>query len=130
MWTLFARRCGFTLLEILVAVTILAVALVALMRAFATGLMGIGLAEARVIAVAHARAKLEEVGSVIALEPGELDGEWDDGYRWHVSIDPYELELGEAGAGAALAPYTVEVTVSWDDARDVTLTTLRLGPAQ
>ena len=128
MWTLFARRRGFTLLEILVAVTILAVALVALMRAFATGLMGIGLAEARVIAVAHARAKLEEVGSVIALEPGELDGEWDDGYRWRVEIDPYEI--GEASAEAALVPYTVEVTVSWDGDRNVTLTTLRLGPTQ
>ena len=130
MWTWLARRRGFTLLEILVSVTILAVALVALMRAFSTGLMGIGLAEARATAVAHARAKLEEVGTVIALEAGDLEGEWEDGYRWHVAIERYQLELGEADAGAALAPYTVEVTVSWDEARKFTLSTLRLGPPQ
>ena len=89
-----AWRAGFTLLEILVAVTILAVSLVALMRAFSTGLTGIGLAEARATAVAHARAKLEEVGTVIALEAGDLEGEWVDRYRWQVAIHPYALEVG------------------------------------
>ena len=46
------RARGFTLIEILVAFTILAVAMVALVQAFSSGLRGLGSAEASAVALA------------------------------------------------------------------------------
>ena len=126
------RRGGFTLLEVLIAFTILAVALVALLRAFSSGLRGLDAAEAGAAALQHARSKIEEVGTVIPLEAGEHGGEFEDGTRWSIVIRPHEAG---AGAGAAvetvaLVPYEIEVTVSRERGGKVTLRSLRLAPRQ
>jgi general secretion pathway protein I len=120
-----ARR-GFTLIEVLVAFTILAVAMVAVIQAFSTGLRGLSAAEATATAVMHARAKLDEVGVIIALEPGEHEGAFDDGFAWHAVVRPHEV-AEELATG--VSTYEVEVTVSWDEGRRVRLQTLRLGQA-
>ncbi len=73
-WCRDNRTRGFTLLEVLVAFTILAVALVALLRAFSSGLRGLDAAETASIAVQHARSKMAEVGSTIPLEAGAGHG--------------------------------------------------------
>lgn len=123
-WTR-ARR-GFTLLEVLIAFTILAVAMVAVIQAFSTGLRGLSAAEETATAVMHARSKLDEVGVIIALEPGEFEGAFEDGFAWRTVIrpDPTTEELAPG-----VSAYEVEVTVSRDEARRVRLQTLRLGPA-
>ncbi len=56
------RARGFTLLEVIVAFTILSVALIGLLQAFATGMRGLGAAQASATAVMHARSKLDEIG--------------------------------------------------------------------
>lgn len=121
------RPRGFTLLEIIVAFTILSVALVGLIQAFGAGLRGLGAAQASAAAVMLARSKLDEVGLTIPLEDGESNGETEDGYRWRVSIAPVEdPDLGDALAAIAF-PYRVEVAVTGDRRGAVTLTTIRLG---
>ena len=119
---------GFTLLEVLVAFTILAVALVALLRAFSSGLRGLDAAEVASIAVQHARSKMAEVGSAIPLEPGAEEGAFDDGFRWRVVIEPHELGDGAAAETLPLLPYEVEVTVTGARGGEVTLRSLRLAP--
>ncbi len=123
---------GFTLLEVLVAFTILAVGLVALLRAFSSGLRGLDAAEAASIAVQHARSKMAEVGSAIRLEPGVEEGEFEDGFRWRITIEPHELGDGAAAETLPLLPYEVEVTVTGaggrPGGREVTLRSLRLAP--
>ena len=89
------RARGFTLLEVIVAFTILSVALIGLLQAFATGMRGLGAAQASATAVMHARSKLDEIGEVIPLEDSEVSGEYDDGYRWEVRIT--RIEEGAEG---------------------------------
>jgi general secretion pathway protein I len=126
---------GFTLLEVLVAFTILAVALVALLRAFSSGLRGLDAAEAATAAVQHARSKMAEVGSVIPLEPGVEEGAFEDGYQWRVVIEPHELGDAAAAETLPLLPYEIEVTVTGGTGGGsrggtVTLRSLRLAPRQ
>ncbi len=114
----------------LIAFTILAVALVALLRAFSSGLRGLDAAEAGAAALQHARSKIEEVGTVIPLEAGEHGGEFEDGTRWSVVIRPYEAGEGASAETMALVPYEIEVTVSRERGGKVTLRSLRLTPLQ
>ncbi len=121
------------MLEVLVAFTILAVALVALLRAFSSGLRGLDAAETASIAAQHARSKLAEVGTAIPLEPGAEEGAFDDGFRWRVAIEPQELGDEAAAETLPLRPYEVEVTVTGPGGGDpgggaVTLRSLRLAP--
>ncbi len=119
------RARGFTLLEVIVAFTILSVALIGLLQAFTTGMRGLSAAQASAAAVMHARSKMDEIGQVIALEESELSGEFGDGYRWEVRITRIESEDDEAEAMAV--PFDVEVTVTGDRGNAFTLDTLRLG---
>ena len=124
---------GFTLLEVLVAFTILAVALVALLRAFSSGLRGLDAAETASIAVQHARSKMAEIGSAMPLEPGAEEGAFDDGFRWRVTIEPHQIGDGAAAETLPLLPYEVEVTVTGargggPGGGTVTLRSLRLAP--
>ncbi len=121
------NRQGFTLLEILVAFTILALALGVLLRAFSSGVRSLEAAEDYATAAMQVRSKMAEVGPVIVLEPGEHEGELENGSHWRVVVEPHEIG-GESSdsVGPPLRAYRVEVTVSWRGGRAVTLNTLRL----
>lgn len=120
---------GFTLLEMLVALAILALALSVLFGMLSDGTRRTGEAEALADAGLHARSLLAKVGSEIPLQGGVTDGQLDNGFRWQVRVEPY--------GGAAdrrewpVAAYTVAAEVVWTDGvreRSAVLTTLRLGP--
>jgi general secretion pathway protein I len=122
------RAGGFTLLEVIIAFTILALALGTLLQAFTTGLRSLNAAEAYAMAVMHAKSKLEEVGRIVPVEEGAEAGEFEDGYRWVVAISPFEAPEDADWDQLDMAPFNVTVTVAWDETREVTLNTLRLGP--
>lgn len=123
------RAAGFTLIEVIVAFTILAIALVAVMQAFSGGLRGLDAAEAQAIAVAHARATLEEVGVTLPLQPGETEDAFADGYRWRVTVAPSPTQPDSAFADTGFVLYAVQVEVRPPAGRGggITLDTLRLG---
>ncbi len=127
-----ARARGFTLIEVLVAFVILAVALGVLMQVFSTGLRNARVAENYTTATLYAESMLAAVGVEAPLAEGETSGDFDDHFRWRLDVQPYEAPDSENEAAAGRA-FQVVVTVSWgdeDDPRDVTLTTLRLAPAE
>ena len=119
---------GFTLIEIVVAMTILAVALGALLQIFGTGLRGISVASDRVAAVLLAKSKLAEVGPVLPLDAATSSGNFADRFQWRIDAAP--VELGSQPQPADIAAYSmfaVKVTVEWDRDRRLMLSTLRLG---
>jgi general secretion pathway protein I len=120
------QKSGFTLVEIIVALAILALCLDVILTAISDGLRRIGDAEAQAEAASLARSLLAQAGSAVPLNNGAAAGQLENGFRWRLSVSPY-------GAANQLTPvrgYLVSAEVSWDDARQersVALTTLRLG---
>lgn len=144
------RNKGFSLLEILVAFSILAVALGIVLRIFSTGVDSALLAQDYNIAVQQAEALLARVGVDIPLQPTERNGLVgyynDDGdivtdeahgkYRWRLSIMPKANhpqpvdadEVEQADSEPVLM--VVQVVVEWGDdqrTRQVVLDTLKVG---
>lgn len=119
------NRRGFTLVEILVAFAILALTLAAVMQALSGGLRILSTSDAHSIALRIAETRLAEAGRSMPLESSVETGE-DGRYRWRLEITPYD---GKAGPGSAIpSAYTVRVSVSWGGGRNLTLSTVKLGP--
>ena len=130
------RRRGFTLLEVLVAFAVLAVALGVAFEIFSTGLRGARSSDALTRAVLIAESRLALVGTEIELKLGETRGETDDGVRWRVDIrerTPPEGDDERVVTPSLPVLREVVVTVSWDDAageRTFELRTARLAPGE
>ncbi len=111
----FAKRnpeAGFTLLEVLVAVTILGIGLAALMEGFAAGVLLLQNTRNSSIAIILAEGKLAEVENGLeTADAGDFRnaGEEYSRYRWRVAREPGEAE----------GVQKVTVTVSWDSPRGV-----------
>lgn len=105
---------GFTLIEILAALTMFALVGGMLLQLFETGLRS-----ARTSAeISHgallARSKMTEMLAYPTLVPGTLNGDFDDYYRWRVDLSLPETER----TFAALQPLNLVVTVYWGDDGD------------
>ncbi len=130
-----ARGRGFTLLEVLIAFAILAVAMGAILQSFSQGLRSMTVAEKYTAAALLAQTKLAEVGNTIPLEDGEHDGVFESDldrgggttFNWRVTIGPYEGEEGLGGELPELRIYRVVVEVGWDERYPARLVTLRTG---
>ena len=116
---------GFTLLEVLVALVIFALAFGVLAQIMQTGLRQSGVARSLAAATLLARSELARVGVDVPLRVGREEGETEDGMRWHTDI---ELVEGPS-EHQSLASYQVQVTVAWgaSPVEQLTLTTLRIG---
>ena len=82
------RGRGFTLLELLVALTLFAVVGGSLLQLFHSGLRTARLAGDQAHAVLLARSKLTELQAYPALQPGALSGDFDGDYRWEAILAP------------------------------------------
>jgi len=121
------RAGGFTLLEVLIAFAILALALAALMQTFGSGMRGVAASERHLMAALVARSLLERVGHDIPLEPGEVSGE-DGAFAWTVSMRRARRADRRGNDQLVIVPYDVTVTVAWSGSRGVTLESYRLAP--
>jgi general secretion pathway protein I len=116
---------GFTLLEILVALVIFALAFGVVAQIVQTGLRQSGVARSLTAATLLAQSELARVGVEVPLRTGPADGETETGMRWHTEVELVE----QPNEQQSLATYQVQVTVSWgpNPAEQLTLTTLRTG---
>ncbi|MGB5453619.1 MAG: type II secretion system protein [Sedimenticolaceae bacterium] len=103
---------GFTLIEILVALTLFAVVGGALLQLFQSGLRGARLAGEQAHAALLARSKLTELQAYTGLQPGILAGAFVDGYRWQAVLREGPRHDGPP---ASLQPLDLELTVTWGE---------------
>lgn len=122
---------GYSLIEVLVAFMILALALTVLLRIFSGGLSNVSASADYARAVLVAETQLAGTGIASELAPGETTGEVAGRYRWSRKVTAFPLR-GTAGASEPpVSAYQVTVTVEWPrgtQLRQVDLTSLRLAP--
>src|SRR5690242_1235063 len=80
---------GFTLVEVLVALTILAIAMAVLLGILATGLDRQRRARDESDAMALARSVLAEAEGNAHLSPGDTTGQAPGGFTWRRTVAPY-----------------------------------------
>jgi len=125
---------GFTLLEILLAISILGVALAVIMQQFSAGLRIANTSKTYTTAITYAKQKLEEFQLQQEIEETEESGSFDDGYSWRITIMPYEDYLEEEGDDEdlfehlPLEMFRLDSVVSWmegEKEKSVLLSTLK-----
>jgi general secretion pathway protein I len=125
--TLTEDSFGFTLIEVLVALTILSISLVVLLRVFAIDLHRTGESRAETMAVSWTQSLLAQVGNSIPLRMGQTTGEFPDGFRWRLEMEPYGSS-DDQNAWPAKA-LLVSASVIWgQNNKSITLSTLRIVP--
>jgi prepilin-type N-terminal cleavage/methylation domain-containing protein len=121
------REQGFTLVELLVSLAILAVALGVLFGAISDALDRTRKDRDDALASSLAQSLLARAGIERTLRAEDLNGTYANGMRWHLSIAPY----GSAGDAKAwpVTAFLVRATILWTDnsqTHSKTLSTLRL----
>jgi len=77
---------GFTLIEVMVSMMVMAITLTVIMSLFSGGLQSKKRAEDYIKAVDLADSKIQEVLLERAIETGVQEGRFDNGYFWRVEI--------------------------------------------
>ena len=123
---------GFTLLEVLVAVAIVGIALVAFLRLHLLSLDATIRAQDLTTAVLLAQGRLATMGA--SPEPGEEEGKFEgpelERFRWSTAVTEHTLEVGSTQPMQLLR---VQVTVYWLDGqqqRSYSLETYEPGTQQ
>jgi general secretion pathway protein I len=123
---------GFTLLEVLVALAILGVAVVASIQGFAQGLRLLKLAGDHQQAMLLADRKVREI---VTPKAGQETGEEEHAgttFTWDANTTEVEApELNADGTRtAAWHVYQIAVTVRWNETRQVQLVSMRTAPVE
>lgn len=123
------RQSGFSLLEVLIAFSILAISMGVLLQIFSRAMSTTAIGGEYSRAATLVEAKLNAVGIEFPLEEGTYSGDPEDGIDWEVNVLRYELE-GYLIDQPLVTPYQVSATASWggeSQRRALTIKTLRLG---
>ncbi len=129
------RDRGFTLLEVLVAFIIAALALAALFSGGLGGLQAAALSARYTEAVSRAESHLAAASLGDALAASDRQGDEGGGYHWHVRITQAAAATPPPGAPRGtrtLALYVIRASVSWigsGQSRSVDLATMRSASA-
>ena len=116
-----AREAGFTLLEVMVAFIIAALACIVLYRAGFTGAAAAVTAARYQEAVVRAQSHLAAIGPLMKLQTEQLSGDDGGGFHW-------QIRIAAGPSTGTLTLYDVQVTERFGT-HAVTLTTKRLGPS-
>lgn len=118
---------GFTLVEVAVALAILALSLGVLYQTFGWGLRRTGLLQQQETALLTAQSMLAEIRARPRLQAGTTDGRTPQGMQWSAHIEPYDAR----SRNKSLRAWAVIVEVSWGAGpqRRVRLRSIETGTA-
>lgn len=127
------QQRGFTLIEVIVAFALLALALTLLLGTLSGAARQIRAADDASRASLHAQSLFSQLGVAEVLQPGHREGEFEEGrYRWSLDIAPY---TDPRVPGAVIDPSAsrlleLQLIVRWGDAAGQAQRwqTLRLAP--
>ena len=118
-------RAGFTLLEVLIALAILAVSVGVLFTSFSMSANGTRVAQSDIEVASAAQSVLARVGVDIPLRPGERSGKIGE-LDWIVAIAPYVVQADPQAISAVALEISLKIQKGGEDA--LSLKTLRLAP--
>jgi|HigsolmetaAR203D_1030402.scaffolds.fasta_scaffold01791_6 general secretion pathway protein I len=127
-----AGQRGFTLLEVIVAFSVLALALALLLGALSGGTRQVRWSADAGRAALLAQSLLDQTGVGEALRPGRSEGVLEGGrYRWTLEVEPYDDPAWPRPATGALSPRLMHLrlTMTWGEGgprERLQLATLRL----
>jgi len=125
------KQQGFSLLEILIAFSILALSLGILLKIFSAGVNNAVVAEDYTAAVQIAESLMAKTGVETPFQASQASGLENEKYHWRVEVSPFEFNPEKVDTTAITAVlFKVKVIVSWGDDnandRQIELTTLKL----
>lgn len=130
-----ARQRGFSLLEVIAAIAVLAIAFAALMQVAGSSMSLTARANERTQAALRARSLLDGAFVMEPLREGGSEGRIDDTYRWRMNVSRYQVPGDRPpsnGAVAAASLYRIDLDVMWGQdgsERHARFSTLRMGGA-
>ena len=127
------QNSGFTLIEVLIAFTILALVLGVVLPTLASGLSHERTARLATARVLEARSILDGLGFEVPLEEGTIEGRLANGEAWTLTVSLISDELADPGESDKIDTgqrnaYLAELQVDGEDGRTLRLKTLKLGP--
>ncbi len=116
------RQAGFSLLEMLVAFSILSISVMLLLNIFSSGVRYAAVAEDYVLASQIGESLMARIGLEYPLESTHKAGIENDTYHWQYQIEPYFLPLTEIDDSTVQSEtsglFLVQVQVSWESGRE------------
>jgi len=106
-------RSGFTLIETLVAISILAISLVVILQLFSGGLKSSRLSDEYTRGIFHAREKMDEILLARELTEGVIGGQFDDDFKWRAEARRFDIKEAK-DAGLPFRAFNIKVEVLWD----------------
>jgi general secretion pathway protein I len=120
------RDAGFTIIEVLIALAVVAVSIVAIGSVMSTNVRGVGLLEQHVTLMQTARTVMAVgIPPRVELIPGALSGQIED-YKWTIDVEPMGEGWDVPGADAAWIPALVRIRVRSSSGAVSDLRTVRL----
>ncbi|MCF7970022.1 MAG: type II secretion system GspH family protein [Methylococcaceae bacterium] len=127
-------QSGFSLLEILIAFSILALSLGVLLNIFSGGLKRAIVSDEYQQAVTIAQSKLAAAGVEWPLGDGDKQGQMLDKFNWTLFVQPINSDdIDAASATTNIQTYQVIVRVQWlagVEDRQIELTSIKLSKKQ
>lgn len=125
------KQYGFTLLETLVALSVLAISLGVTYQVFSSALRGSTLADDYAQASMYADSHLAEVGKKVHLLPSVSEGSYNQRYRWKLEVQSLDGSSSRSVL-ETVKRYQVVLNVYWRSSRgerSIRATTFRLASA-
>jgi general secretion pathway protein I len=119
------KNAGFTIIEVLIAIAVVAISLTAIGTLTGTTIRGVRSLEQHVALVGTARTVAASLPSRTQLAPGELAGEL-YGHRWRIGVSPFVDDAIAPAPDSLWIPEIITIRIQSPSGAVLGLKTVRL----